>query len=60
MVETLSFHCRGRRFNPWFGKLRSRMPRDVARRTKTSKHSSVCRQYQKQSISQVLSVGPVC
>ena len=50
MVETLSFHCRGRRFNPWFGKLRSHMPRDVARRTQTSKHS--CLQTVPKTVSQ--------
>ena len=36
VVRTLSFHCRGHRFNPWSGNLRSCRPRGTAKKKKNT------------------------
>ena len=37
VVKTPRFHCRGRRFDPLVGELRSRMPHSVAKKLKKKK-----------------------
>ena len=38
VVKILCFHCRRHEFSPWLGKLRSHMPRSVAKNKQKQQH----------------------